>query len=128
MDAPNWIKANGMRLAIVPRPRGHDWLLDDLRGLRARGIDTLVSLLTQEESYELGLSEEARYCREVAINFLVFPIPDRSVPSSVADFSKFATVVESELKNGRSVGIHCRAGIGRSGGSILHDRKGVSFA
>ena len=114
MDAPNWIKADGIRIAIVPRPRGHDWLVDELRELRMRGIETLVSLLTPEESDELGLANEAPYCNEVGINFLAFPIPDRSVPISVTDFSKFMTVIESELNNGRSIGIHCRAGIGRS--------------
>lgn len=114
MDAPNWIKANSIRLAVVPRPRGRDWLLDDLRALKERGVDTLVSLLTPEESYELGLSDEAQFCGEVGIRFLLFPIADRSVPSSVAAFCEFIEVIDSELNNGRGVGIHCRAGIGRS--------------
>jgi protein-tyrosine phosphatase len=114
MDTPNWIKLNDIRIAIVPRPRGRDWLLDDLRRLKQHGIDTLVSLLTAEEASELGLSDEAHYCTEADINFLVFPIPDREVPNSVTEFSKFTTAVEDELKKDRGIGVHCRAGIGRS--------------
>src|ERR1700743_3176736 len=54
---PYWINpgANG-RLAIVPRPRGGDWLADDLHALRREGIDILVSLLTPSEVEELGLT------------------------------------------------------------------------
>jgi protein-tyrosine phosphatase len=110
----DWIKAPGLQLAIVPRPRGGDWLLDDLRNLKATGIDVLVSLLTQAESDELGLSEEAQGCKEVGLTFLGFPIEDRSVPSSRTDFSRFTELADSELKLHRAVGIHCRAGIGRS--------------
>src|SRR5579863_1831999 len=31
---PYWIQTQGIRLAIIPRPQGRDWLLDDLRFLR----------------------------------------------------------------------------------------------
>lgn len=110
----DWIQAPGLQLAIVPRPRGGDWLLDDLRSLKAAGIDVLVSLLTQGESDELGLSEEAKGCKEVGIRFLVFPIEDRSVPASGSEFFGFTELADAELKKHRGVGIHCRAGIGRS--------------
>jgi protein-tyrosine phosphatase len=110
----NWINAQNFRLVIVPRPRGGDWLLDDLRAYKRAGIDLLVSLLTAAESHELGLSFEAKYCNETGIRFLTFPIEDRSVPSSMDDFSSFVNVIESELSTNSSLGIHCRAGIGRS--------------
>jgi protein-tyrosine phosphatase len=110
----DWIKAPGLQLAIVPRPRGGDWLLDDLHSLKAAGIDVLVSLLTQAEADELGLSSEAQGCKEVGIKFLGFPIEDRSVPSSAAAFSTFTEQADSEMKKHRAIGIHCRAGIGRS--------------
>ena len=110
----DWIKTPGLQMAIVPRPRGGDWLLHDLQTLKATGIDVLVSLLTQAESEELGLSEEAQGCREVGLTFLVFPIEDRSVPTSYTDFSRFTELADRELKLHHAVGIHCRAGIGRS--------------
>src|SRR5258708_19979549 len=76
-----WISAaQPYRLAIVARPRGHDWLADEIEGLAREGIDTLVSMLTPEEATELGLMEEEGLCAEHGIKFLNFSIPDRSVP------------------------------------------------
>ena len=46
------------KLAIVARPRGGDWLEDEVRALREAGITVLVSMLTAEEGEELGLQAE----------------------------------------------------------------------
>lgn len=46
------------RIAIVARPRGGDWLCDELQAFSREGIDVLVSMLTQEEAEELGLKGE----------------------------------------------------------------------
>jgi hypothetical protein len=43
------------RLAIVPRPRGGDWLEDEIASWRRGGIDMVVSTLTEQESVELDL-------------------------------------------------------------------------
>jgi hypothetical protein len=43
------------RLAIVTRPRGGDWLEDDMTSWRRAGLDLIVSLLTADESAELGV-------------------------------------------------------------------------
>ena len=51
----HWIKGLPCRLAILPRPRSGDWLEDEIRSLRGQGIDVLVSLLTPDETAELGL-------------------------------------------------------------------------
>jgi hypothetical protein len=51
------------RIAIVARPRGGDWLCDELIALSREGIDVLVSMLTEEESNELGLHRESEECR-----------------------------------------------------------------
>ncbi len=58
---PYWIDLGSCRLAILPRPRGFDWLADDIAAARRAGVDVLVSALTETESEELGLSEEAKY-------------------------------------------------------------------
>src|SRR5262245_59231148 len=70
------------RLAVLPRPRGGDWLADEARSLRLAGVDVLLSLLTNEEVVELDLAEEAACCAEAGIEFVSFPIQDRGVPSS----------------------------------------------
>jgi hypothetical protein len=56
---PYWIKTEGFRLAIIPRPRGRDWLLEDIRFLQRAGVDVVVSALTVAENEELGLVEES---------------------------------------------------------------------
>jgi hypothetical protein len=46
-------------LAIIARPRGDDWLEDEMEALAESGIGVVVSLLTAEEDRDLGLNEEA---------------------------------------------------------------------
>src|ERR1700688_830549 len=78
-----WIKSPTMgRLAIMPRPRGGDWLDDEVASLRAAGVDVVLSLLTPGEVAELDLAEEQALCEAQGMQFLSFPILDRSVPSS----------------------------------------------
>jgi hypothetical protein len=84
---PYWIKTEEVRLAIIPRPRGQDWLPDDISLLWRAGIDIVVSALTAAENEELGLVEESRCCQSRGIEFLSFPIEDRSVPNSSAEFT-----------------------------------------
>jgi protein-tyrosine phosphatase len=112
---PYWVETgNHLRLAIVPRPRGGDWLEDELDQVKRAGIDVLVSMLQIDEAAELGLSSEAELCEARGIVFRSFPIPDRETPSSTASFSRFVEDLRAEVHAGRSVAVHCRASIGRS--------------
>lgn len=112
---PFWIETgNKLRLAIVPRPRGGDWLQDEAISMKNAGVDILVSMLRSEEAAELGLTAEADACRTAGIEFKSFPIQDREVPSSLASFAAFVDQLRAELHSGRSVAVHCRASIGRS--------------
>jgi hypothetical protein len=58
------------RIAIVARPRGGDWLCDELSALSREGIDVLVSMMTGEESNELGLERESEDCGATGITFV----------------------------------------------------------
>jgi protein-tyrosine phosphatase len=111
---PYWIKIQGVRLAIVPRPRGQDWLPDDIDFLQRAGVDVVVSALTAAENEELGLVAESRCCQTRGIEFLSLPIEDRSVPNSSAEFNELVDSVARFLREGKAVVVHCRAGIGRS--------------
>lgn len=102
------------RLGIVPRPRGGDWLADEVHSWRASQIDIAVSLLTSEEAAELGLQAEEELAREEGLEYHAFPIPDYSVPRSRADLLSFLSCLEEALESGKNVAVHCRAGIGRS--------------
>jgi protein-tyrosine phosphatase len=109
-----WIKqAEPHRIGIVPRPRGGDWLEDDIKNLSSEGVEVLASMLTPEESDELGLTEEERLCNHFGIRFFNLPIADRSVPDEDAILRALEMLVK-HVKLGCSVGFHCRAGIGRS--------------
>jgi protein-tyrosine phosphatase len=109
-----WITAaQPHRIAIVARPRRGDWLEDDIKRLSSEGIGVLVSMLTPEESAELGLSEEAGFCDQCGISFFNLPIADRSVPNEFEIGALLDTLVK-QVKIGEGIGFHCRAGIGRS--------------
>jgi len=105
----------GGRLAISARPRGNDWLGDELAGLRQQGIDVLVSLLTETENKELGLEREHAIATQKGLRFYSFPIEDRGVPASLSKAETLVAQLSSEMRHGKNVAVHCRQGIGRSG-------------
>jgi protein-tyrosine phosphatase len=109
-----WIDRQGVRLGIMPRPRGNDWLPDDLRMLRQAGVDVIVSALTDPEAEELGLVAEAQECATNGLLFISFPIEDRSLPAYPAEFASLVDQLLECSRNCKSIVIHCRAGIGRS--------------
>lgn len=102
------------KVSIAARPRGNDWLVDEIKNLREAGVDTLVSLLTEEEVNHFGLHEEATYCREQHIDYYTFPIEDRSVPPFSTSTFDFITRLHRQLKQGKHIATHCRQGLGRS--------------
>jgi protein-tyrosine phosphatase len=103
------------KLCIGPRPRGDDWLNDDIARLRSEGIDAILSLLTAEEGRNLGLLNEGSVAKTHGITFISFPIPDMQVPCSSERVSNVIATISSELSEGRNVFVHCRQGIGRTG-------------
>jgi protein-tyrosine phosphatase len=102
-------------LSIVLRPRGGDWLEDEIRALKTAGVQLLVSMLTPDEQAELDLSAEAACCSALGMEYLSVPIPDLGVPTDSASFENAIKKVISALQRGQSVAVHCRQSIGRSG-------------
>jgi len=103
------------KLAMSARPRGGDWLEDELSSWRRAGVNTVVSLLTSDEEQSLDLKKEAGLVKAQAMDFTSFPIPDRQVPSSQAALAGALDKINADLSSGKNVVIHCRQGIGRSG-------------
>ena len=103
------------RIALAARPRGGDWLEEELRHWRSAGIDAVVSLLTPDEERELNLEAETEEAANAGLAYWSLPIPDRDVPPSETRFTAVLETVKSALSSGQNVAIHCRQGVGRTG-------------
>lgn len=110
-----WIQhAATPKLAIVARPRGGDWLNDDLLALKREGVNVLVSLLTTPEEEELGLSNERGTAESMGLQFISYPIQDRETPSNLQSFRDLALLLADDIRSGQVIGAHCRGCIGRA--------------
>lgn len=111
-----WIHdfANGAKLGIMPRPRGDDWLEEEIVKLKKQNIGSWVSLLEQYEISELGLRDQQSLCLKHEIEYINFPIADRSIPAKGGKIELLIDQLYQKIQNGNSVVIHCRMGIGRS--------------
>ena len=56
-------------IATMPRPRGNDWLEDEIISYKTFGVDVIVSLLETEEIIELELEKERILCEKYEIEF-----------------------------------------------------------
>ena len=98
----------------MPRPRGGDWLEVEVRAWRDAGVGVVVSLLESEEVADLDLSAESELSRANGIDFVTFPIVDRSVPTARETVAELVAKLAVALKEGKNVAIHCRQGVGRA--------------
>jgi protein-tyrosine phosphatase len=116
------------KLAMSARPRGGEWLKDDIAKWREAGIDAVLSLLTTDEERELDIRDEAAEVGMQGMEFSSFPIPDRQIPRSEAKWAEALEKVSRTLLTGKNVLVHCRQGIGRSGlvAACLLVKKGMS--
>ena len=102
------------RLATMARPYGDAWLPDEMAQLAKRGVTDLVSHLTPEEDFALGLADEAAACAAAGIRFRAFPIEDRGLPEQSRLRCSLLDALVHVLQRGGFVVVHCRGGIGRS--------------
>ena len=110
-----WIRGNPTApLAIVLRPEGGKQLRDELKRVKKAGVETIVSLLEEDEAEWLGLADEGRLSAALGLRFLSYPIPDTEVPADPARFRAFVADLASSLSAGECIGVHCRGCIGRA--------------
>jgi protein-tyrosine phosphatase len=107
------------RLGIIRRPRGGEWLVDEVRSWLASGLDLVVSLLTPDEVMELHLGGEAKLARENGLEFHAFPIPNCGVPEVGAEWNQLMSRLAAALERGSNVAVHCHQGLGRSALVVL---------
>jgi protein-tyrosine phosphatase len=110
-----WINDDKLgRIGLMPRPRGGDWLEDEICSIRDSGADVIVSLLERQEITELELESEQSICEAQGLQYISFPIPDRDVPLSRQETARLVGKVIELASEGKSIIIHCRQGVGRS--------------
>lgn len=103
------------RLGMMARPKGGEWLAEEVVQLRRNSVSRLVTLLEREEMVELGLGKLASTCSTHGITWTHFPITDRGIPPSKIGFQALVLDLGAELNEGGRIVLHCRMGIGRTG-------------
>lgn len=101
-------------IGIMPRPRGGDWLADEMAALREAGVDVLVSMLTEQEAARLGLEGEAEAAENAGMTFLSLPVVDHTTPADAPETYQTLQHIADLNAAGQTVVCHCFAGIGRS--------------
>jgi protein-tyrosine phosphatase len=101
-------------LAIVLCPRGGRTLHRELAELRSAGIQTLVSLLDEEQIAMFDMVDEGPLAKRLGMQFLSHPIPDHNLPPDARAFREFVTDLARRLHTGERIGIHCWGSIGRA--------------
>jgi protein tyrosine phosphatase (PTP) superfamily phosphohydrolase (DUF442 family) len=100
------------RLSTMAKPRGGDWLADEMIALHAAGVDILVCALTTAERDEVDLSEEPQAAINAGLEFVSIPILDRDVPDPTVILPDLRRL--AERLRGEHIVTHCRFGIGRA--------------
>ena len=142
-----WISLPGVlgKLGIAMAPGRGDrtadavWARDlhaDLRRLRhVHKVQTLVTLLTDDELETLGIAELADAVASHGIEHLRLAVKDGAVPTLEQEDAAMALLkgLVQRLQDGRTVVVHCRAGQGRSGtvaamvAAVLGDRPSAAI-
>lgn len=102
------------RIALVPRPRGGEWLEDEAKSWANAGLVVIVSMLEAEENDWFDLGREAEFCGENGIEFISCPVTDRSIPKIDENFLQLVEKLKNALLKGKNIGIHCRQSVGRA--------------
>jgi protein-tyrosine phosphatase len=101
-------------LAVVLCPRGGHYLPGEIAYLKRAGIQTLVSLLSDEQVIMLELDREPAIAQSLGMEFLHHPIPDHELPKDTRAFTEFIDGLAKRVESGEKVGVHCWGSIGRA--------------
>ena len=108
-----WVASPGKgRVGLVQRPRGGDWLPQDMTWLRAEGVDVIVSALQDQEIRGTHLEHQGHHAAANKVEYVRLPIGNMltPLPAIVPGLRALAGRVAA----GESVVAHCFACVGRS--------------
>ncbi|TXN80041.1 ADP-ribosylglycohydrolase family protein [Methylobacterium sp. WL8] len=92
-------------------------LRTDIEAMSEWGACAVVSLIEDHEIEALKVQAIAQECCRLGLTWIHLPIPDVSTPTDAFEES-WVTVGEglrSTLRNGFSIAVHCKGGLGRAG-------------
>ena len=101
------------QVSTMSHPAGGRFLEAKIRALRRLGVGVLVSAQTDSERVECDLVDEERVVTAAGLQFVCFPIEDRTAPV-VAEAVAVVAPLHALYRAGAHVVFHCWAGIGRS--------------
>ena len=104
----------GGKLYTMPHPPGGSQLPDAVSILQNRGINAVLSLLSNAEAEQLQLAKEGECFSKANIDFFRFPIEDYHPPVDFLEVYALCKILLQRISAGEKMIIHCRAGIGRS--------------
>lgn len=89
----------------------------DLRAVADCGASALVTLMEQFELELLEVTELGRVTKSMGMAWFHLPIQDVSIPDAEfeASWVSQGQALRERLKNGQTVVVHCRGGLGRTG-------------
>jgi len=101
------------RIAICPLPGKVDFI-HDVEMIKSEGYTKMVTLVSDAELKERGLTDYIEYMAENGVEIFHSPIIDYGLPrkTQIDSILKF---IETSHENGEDVLIHCWGGNGRSG-------------
>ncbi|MBL6875765.1 MAG: dual specificity protein phosphatase family protein [Chitinophagales bacterium] len=83
--------------------------------LNTLGVKIVVNLLSESENNVHALKNQRKTYEALNIKLEEFPIQDFNTPASPDNFKKLIRFLSDEVIAGKSIGIHCMAGVGRTG-------------
>lgn len=78
-------------------------------------VDLVVVLVEPQEYLVHAGGDLPALYRQAGLDVIHFPIPDFSTPSDEDAFDETLDRLETALREGRKVAVHCLAGVGRTG-------------
>ena len=96
----------------------HIWRRDlntDLELIKDSGADILITLVKNAELLSMGIMELFVRARQLGLETLHFPVPDKWIPDSMSEVMMLISKILVWVKEGKKIVIHCNGGKGRTG-------------